>query len=68
VVVWIGMEFSSQLRLYVEDIARANLNIEKYDDPATKRRFAMERTKGQTLLRMLLERHGLEDLFATFHI
>jgi hypothetical protein len=62
------MEFSSQLRLYVEDIARANLNIEKYDDPAAKRRFAMERTKGQTLLRMLLKRHGLEDLFATFHI
>jgi hypothetical protein len=62
------MDFSSQLRLYVEDIARANLNIAKYSDAAIKRRFTVERTKDEILLRMLLRRHGLEDLFATFHI
>jgi hypothetical protein len=62
------MDFSSQLRLYVEDIARANLNIAKYRDAAIKRRFTVERTKDEILLRMLLRRHGLEDLFDTFHI
>jgi hypothetical protein len=62
------MDFSSQLRLYVEDIARANRNIEKYSNAAIKQRFVVEPTEGEILLRTLLTRHGLEDLFATFHI
>ena len=61
------MDFSSQLRLYVEDIARANRNIEKCSNAAIRQRFEVERTKGEILLRTLLKRHGLEDLFATFH-